>query len=100
MRFAQEGAELILVGRSRESLADVDRAVCSRGGQAVLAVADLAHVREFEDIAGAVRQRCGRLDVLVGNAGVLGPTSAVVDISPDIWDDVLAVNLTANWRLL
>lgn len=100
VRFAQEGAELILVGRSRESLTDVDRAVCSRGGQAFLAIADLAQVREFDDIADAVRQRCGHLDVLVGNAGVLGPTSAVVDIAPGIWDDVLAVNLTANWRLL
>ena len=100
LRFAREGAELALVGRSQESLADVDQAIRTCGGHAFLAVADLAHAEGFDEMADAVRQHYGRLDVLVGNAGVLGPTSAVVDIDPDVWDEVIAVNLTANWRLL
>lgn len=100
VRFAREGAELVLVGRSEESLADVDQAIGAVGGHAFLAVANLAHPCHVDEMADAVQERYGRLDVLVGNAGVLGPTSTVVDIDPDVWDDVIAVNLTANWRLL
>jgi NAD(P)-dependent dehydrogenase (short-subunit alcohol dehydrogenase family) len=100
LRFAREGAELILVGRSRDSLADVNRAIRALGGNPVLAVADFTDPEGVGDMADAVHQSCGRLDVLVGNAGVLGPTSALVDIDPDAWDEVITVNLTANWRLL
>jgi NAD(P)-dependent dehydrogenase (short-subunit alcohol dehydrogenase family) len=100
LRFAREGAELIVVGRSRESLADVDRAIRAIDGHAFLAVANLTRPELVAEVADAVRQRWGRLDVLVGNAGVLGPTNALVDISPDAWDEVITVNLTANWRLL
>ena len=99
LRFAREGAELIVVGRSRESLADVHRAICAIGGHAFPAVADLTRPEVVAEVADAVHQRWGRLDLLVGNAGAHGPTSALVDIGPDAWDEVITVNLTANWRL-
>jgi NAD(P)-dependent dehydrogenase (short-subunit alcohol dehydrogenase family) len=100
LRFAREGAELIVVGRSQERLADVDHAIRALGGHALLAVADLTRSEGIEEMANAARQSWGRLDVLVGNAGVLGSTSALVDIDPGTWEEVIAVNLTANWRLL
>ena len=45
-------------------------------------------------------ERYGRLDVLVGNAGILGPLSPLGHVEPKVWDDVMAVNVTANWRLI
>jgi NAD(P)-dependent dehydrogenase (short-subunit alcohol dehydrogenase family) len=100
LRFAREDAQLIVVGRSRESLADVDHAIRALGRHVSLAVADFTRPEAVGEMADAVRQSWGRLDVLVGNAGVLGPTSALVDIDPDAWNEVIMVNLTANWRLL
>jgi NAD(P)-dependent dehydrogenase (short-subunit alcohol dehydrogenase family) len=100
LRFAHEGAELMLAGRSQESLADVDHEIRMLGGHTLLAIADFTRSEDIEDMADVVQQSWGRLDVLVGNAGVLGSTSALVDIDPGIWDEVIAINLTANWRLL
>jgi NAD(P)-dependent dehydrogenase (short-subunit alcohol dehydrogenase family) len=51
-------------------------------------------------MGAAVYERWGRLDVLVGNAGMLGVLSPLSHISPEVWDQVLAVNVTANWRLI
>jgi NAD(P)-dependent dehydrogenase (short-subunit alcohol dehydrogenase family) len=100
LRFAREGAELMVAGRSQESLADVNHAIRMLGGHTLLAIADFTRSGDIEDIADVVHQSWGRLDVLVGNAGVFGSTSALVDIDPDTWDEVITVNLTANWRLL
>jgi NAD(P)-dependent dehydrogenase (short-subunit alcohol dehydrogenase family) len=48
----------------------------------------------------SLHERFGRLDVLVGNAGVLGPLSPLGHVDPKAFDEVLAVNVTANWRLI
>jgi NAD(P)-dependent dehydrogenase (short-subunit alcohol dehydrogenase family) len=51
-------------------------------------------------MGAAIHQRFGRLDVLVGNAAVLGTLSPVGHVEPKVWDEVIATNLTANWRLI
>ena len=51
-------------------------------------------------MGAAIHQRFGRLDVLVGNAAVLGTLSPMGHFEPKVWDEVMAVNFTANWRLL
>ena len=60
-------------------------------------------VKDFDGIARlalALNERYGRLDVLVGNAGVLGPLSPLGHVEPKDWDNVIAVNVTANWQLI
>lgn len=100
LHFAAEGADLVLVGRTQAALEEVDDAVRAMGRHAALVVADLADVAVIDRIGAAVWQRWGRLDVLVGNAALLGTLTPVGHIDPQVWDEVLAVNLTANWRLL
>ena len=62
--------------------------------------ADLADFAVIDRMGAAVYERWRRLDVLVGNAGVLGVLSPLGHIDPKTWDQVIAVNLTANWRLI
>lgn len=100
LRFAAEGADLVLVGRTQGALEEVDDAVRSQGRHASLVVADLADFAVIDRIGAAVWERWGRLDVVVGNAAVLGTLTPVGHIDPTTWDEVIAVNLTANWRLL
>ena len=45
-------------------------------------------------------QRWGKLDILVGNAGILGPLSPLGHVTADAWDEVMDINLSANWRLI
>ena len=100
-RFAAEGANVILTARTTAGLEEVDDAIRQSGGApATLVPLDLLEPGEAEKLGPAVAERFGRLDILVGNAGVLGTLTPVHQIDPGEWDEVLAVNLTANWRLI
>ena len=102
-RFAAEGAKLILVARSQGGLEEVDdeiRAAMGEDAAPTLVPMDLADMDQVERLAPAIAERFGRLDILVANAGLLGTLSPIAQIEPETWDEVMAVNLTANWRLI
>ncbi len=101
-RFAAEGANVILTARTTAGLEEVDDAIRQSGGAAAatLVPLDLLEPGEVDKLGPAIAERFGRLDILVGNAGVLGTLTPVHQIDPREWDEVLAVNLTANWRLI
>ena len=102
-RFAAEGARLILVARSQGGLEEVDdeiRAALGEDAAPTLVPMDLADMDQVERLAPAIAERFGRLDILVANAGLLGTLSPIAQIEPETWDEVMAVNLTANWRLI
>lgn len=96
--LAQAGAHVICVGRSEGGLADVDDAIRAVGGSATLVPLDLKDSEGIDRLGGALYERYGRLDVYVANAGVLGPLSPLGHVFPKDWDEIVAVNLTANWR--
>ena len=100
-RFAAEGAHLILVARTQGGLEELDDEIRAAGGTAAtLLPLDLRHFDKIDQMGAAIHQRFGRLDVLVGNAAVLGRLSPLGHFEPKGWDEVMAVNLTANWRLI
>ncbi len=99
-RFAAEGAQLVLVARTQGGLEEVDDAVRAAGGSATLVPLDLADFAAIDRLGGAIAERHGRLDVLVGNAAILGGLRPVGHFPPDEWERVFAVNVTANWRLI
>ena len=99
-RFAAEGAHVILTARTTGGLEEVDDAIRAKGGQATLVPVDLLDYEKIDQMGGAIAQRFGRLDVLVGNAGRLGMLSPMSHIDPPRWERTLGVNLTANWRLI
>jgi len=70
------------------------------GGEATLVPCDLKDAEALDRLGAAIHERWGKLDILVANAGVLGPITPLSHVEPRQWDDVLAVNITANWRLV
>ena len=62
--------------------------------------ADLKDFAAIDRLGAAIFERWGRLDILVGNAGSLGKLTPLGHMDPKVWDDVIAVNVTANWRLI
>ncbi|MGB8274396.1 MAG: SDR family NAD(P)-dependent oxidoreductase [Alphaproteobacteria bacterium] len=100
VRFAAEGAHLILVARTVGGLEETDDLVGQAGGSATLVPYDLAQGRGIDELGAKVAERYGRLDVLVGNAAVLGVLGPVSHMDPDVFERVMAVNVTANWRLI
>lgn len=99
-RFAMEGAQVIAVARTGGGLEELDDAIRALGGQATLVPLDLRDFERIDQLGAALYQRFGRLDVLVGNAGVLGSLSPMGHFEPKTWQEVMDVNLTANWRLI
>ncbi|MEN3950521.1 SDR family NAD(P)-dependent oxidoreductase [Iodidimonas sp. SYSU 1G8] len=98
--LAAAGAHVIAVARTVGGLEELDDEIQADGGTATLTPLDLRQGDLIDKIGAAIAERWGRLDVLVGNAGILGELSPLPHLSPKEWDEVIAVNLTANWRLI
>ncbi|MBI3708145.1 MAG: SDR family NAD(P)-dependent oxidoreductase [Proteobacteria bacterium] len=100
MRFAAEGAHVILVARTVGGLEEVDDAVRAAGGNATLVPLDLADHDRIDPLGPQLLQRFGRLDIFVGNAGMLGDLTPLTHLDARRWNEVMAINVTANWRLI
>lgn len=99
--YAKEGAELILTARTTGGLEELDDEIRGISGKTSLLVPfDLKDFDAIDRLGAALYERYGKLDVLVGNAGVLGTLSPLGHISPKEFQEVIDINLTANWRLL
>ena len=100
LALAREGAHVIAVARTVGGLEELDDDIQAAGGSATLVPADLKDFAAIDRLGEAIFERWKRLDILVGNAGVLGQLSPLGHIKPKVWEDAVAVNLTANWRLI
>lgn len=97
--FAEHGAHLILCARRADVLADVEADLARRG---VAAMAEGCDVSVEEDVLRLVHrgvQRFGRIDVLINNASILGRRVPVMEYPSEVWNDVLATNLTGAFRM-
>lgn len=100
LEAARRGAHVIAVARTVGGLEELDDAIQAEGGSATLVPLDLRDGDAIDRLGAAIFERWGHLDGLVANAGQLGVLSPVAHIKPDDFDKVLAVNVTANYRLL
>jgi NAD(P)-dependent dehydrogenase (short-subunit alcohol dehydrogenase family) len=100
LELACLGAHVVLTARTQGGLEEADDAIRASGGTATLLPLDLSEVDQVDAIGPSIFRRFGRLDVLVHNAGALGRLTPVAHILSNDWAEVLAVNLTATWRLI
>lgn len=100
-RFAQEGATVIAVARTKPELLTLDDEIKDlTGNNAVLVDEDLTDFETIDRIGAALFERYKKLDILVGAAGTLGQLSPTTHVPPNIWEQVMALNATAHWRTL
>ena len=100
LALAKAGAHVVAVARTVGGLEELDDAIRAAGSSATLVPLDLKDYEGIDRLGLALRQRFSRLDVLVGNAGMLGPLSPLGHVEAKAWQEVIAVNVTANWRLI
>lgn len=100
LALGQAGAHVIAVARTVGGLEEVDDEIQKAGGQATLVPLDLKDGEGIDRLGAALFERWGRLDALLGNAGVIGQVTPLAHMAPKIWDELMAVNVTANWRLI
>ena len=100
LELARSGAHVVALARTQGALEELDDEIRALGGETTLVPCDLADFDALDRLGAALFERWGRLDALVGNAGVLGPLSPLAHVDVKDWTRVMAVNVTANWRLI
>ena len=98
--LAKAGAHVIAVARTQAGLEELDDEIRAAGGTATLVPLNLTDSDGITRLAAALQERHGRLDILVGNGGVAGPSSPLGHIELKAWNDVIAVNVSANFQLI
>jgi NAD(P)-dependent dehydrogenase (short-subunit alcohol dehydrogenase family) len=94
LAYAKEGAQVVINARSEESVRPVAEEAESTGAEVLALAADVSRSEDVEKLVGAAVERFGRIDVLVNNAGLLGPRVAIVEYPEDEWRRVIDANLT------
>ena len=98
--LADEGAHVLMLGRTQGALEELYDIISAKGQEATGVPMDLTDGDALDRLGASLAERWGKLDLMVGNAGVLGPLTPVSHIAPDEMDKVLGVNVVANARLI
>jgi NAD(P)-dependent dehydrogenase (short-subunit alcohol dehydrogenase family) len=94
LAFAREGARVVVNARSEESIGPVAGEIEEMGAEVLVVAADVSRAADVERLVGEAVGRFGRIDVLVNNAGLLGPRVPIEDYPEDEWRRVIDANLT------
>ena len=99
-RFAAEGATVVALGRNVGALEELDDEIRADGGKLVLLPMDLTMYEKIDAMGASIYERFGKLDIVVGNAGLLGELAPVGHIDTQVFENTYATNVTANFRLI
>jgi len=91
--LAAQGAEVVLSARSEAAITGIAEEIRASGGKALALACDIADPAAVAALVEAVMARCGRLDHVVNNAGVIAPVARLADVAPDDWAKLIAINL-------
>jgi NAD(P)-dependent dehydrogenase (short-subunit alcohol dehydrogenase family) len=98
--LAKAGAHVILVARTVGGLEEADDEIQKIGGTATLVPMNLRDGDAIDRLGASIFERWGKLDAFLGNAGVLGQLTPLAHLEPKTFQEVMEVNVTANWRLI
>jgi NAD(P)-dependent dehydrogenase (short-subunit alcohol dehydrogenase family) len=98
--LAKRGAHVVATARTQGGLEELDDAIRAEGGTATLVPFELHDTDGILRLAAALHERYGKLDILIGNAALGASSSPLDHFEPKEWDNVLAINVTANWHLI
>ena len=100
VKLAELGTHVVITARNQGGLEEVDDAIREVGGTATLTPMDLTDYDNIDKLGAALFERYQKLDILIGNAGLLGTLGPMGHTDPQVWDQTMAVNVTANFRLI
>jgi len=98
--LAASGFHVILVARTVGGLEEVDDEIRGSGGSATLVPLDLKDFAALDRLGASIFERWAKLDAFLGNAGILGQLTPLSHLEPKVFQELLDVNVTANWRLI
>ena len=100
LALAAAGAHVVALARTQGALEELDDEIRAQGSSATLVPVDLQDLDALDRLGAAIHERWGKLDVLLGNAGILGELAPITHVDQPLWDAVMRINVTANYRLI
>lgn len=100
LAYARAGAHVIALARTQGALEELDDEIRAVGEAATLVPVDVKDFEALDRLGAAINERWGKVDIILGNAGLLGEIAPLTHVDQPVWDAVMAVNVTANWRLI
>ena len=100
LALAEQNIHVLLLARTQGGLEDVYDEIVTADGEATGVPMDLTDYDAIDRLGGVIAERWGKLDIFVGNAGILGPISPVAHMTPSEFEKTLAINVTSNARLI
>jgi NAD(P)-dependent dehydrogenase (short-subunit alcohol dehydrogenase family) len=97
--FAKEGASVVLIARRREILEELANKIKAEGGNAIAVPGDITKQEDVDKAVKTAVKEFGKLDIAVNNAGVLDGVTPVGDVTDDLWNKVIDVNLNGPMRI-
>lgn len=97
LRFAAEGAAIVLTARGEALLMELAGEISAKGGRAIASVGDVSQPETHDQAVTAAHRAFGGLDIAVNNAGTVGPNRPLAQLELEDWNRTLAVNLTAAY---
>ncbi len=94
LRFAKEGAALVVNARSEDALSRLADEIARTGAKVVAVAGDVSDEETHRRLVDAALENFGRLDMAINNAGTVGPYKPLADVTLEEWQETLAVNLT------
>ncbi|MFC2033109.1 SDR family NAD(P)-dependent oxidoreductase [Chloroflexota bacterium] len=96
LAFAAEGAEVVIAARALPRLEAVAEKIRSQGGKAIAMQIDVSDEEQVKQMVARTLDEYGRVDILVNNSGIAGPTVKLVDLELAGWNETLAIDLTGT----
>ena len=93
LMFADEGADISLAAKSTNQMDEVANKIRTMGRKALVNTMDIKSVTQVDEAVNETLRKFGRIDILVNNSGIAGPTAPIYEITPEQWDEIFAVNL-------
>jgi len=98
--LASEGAHVFAIARTVGSLEALDDEIKEVGGETTLVPLDITDYDALDRLGGIIAEKYGKLDILIGNAGTLGDITPISHLKPKVWQQLMDINVTANYRLI
>lgn len=98
--FAQEGARVAVLSRTAEEIEQTAQEIRDAGGEAIAFTADISKPEDIQEVAKAVDQRWGQLDIVFAHAGVNGLWAPIDEIEPEDWEKTVSINLNGTFYTL
>ncbi|MCB5176832.1 SDR family NAD(P)-dependent oxidoreductase [Microvirga lenta] len=100
LALAEAGAHIVALARTQGALESLDDEIRAKGSTATLVPVNLKDFEAIDRLGAAIYERWGKLDIVIGNAGILGELAPITHVDQPVWDEVMAINVTANYRLI